>query len=51
MSKKINLPIDEILVEGAELIPSTPAKTVAGKILRWVKKIIFIKNKLGIKIK
>jgi hypothetical protein len=50
MSKQ-NIPIDEILVIGAELISDSEPKTRAGKVLRWVKKLVKIKTSLGINIK
>ena len=43
--------IDKLIVIGSELIPNTEPKTTAGKILRWIKKIVKIKNAIGIKIK
>ena len=49
--EKQNINVDEILTVGAELISDTPPKTTAGKILRWVKKIIRIKNMLNVKVK
>ena len=48
---KQNINVDEILTVGAELISDTPPKTTAGKILRFIKKIIKIKSLLNIKIK
>lgn len=35
----------------AELIPDTPPKTLAGRILRWIKRINRVRNGLGIDIK
>jgi len=49
--EKQNINVDEILTVGAELISDTPPKTTAGKILRWVKKIIRIKSMLNVKVK
>jgi hypothetical protein len=34
-----------------ELIPDTPPKTLAGRILRWLKRINRVRNGLGINIK
>ena len=34
-----------------ELIPDTPPKTLAGRILRWIKKINRLRNGVGVKIK
>ena len=48
---KAQMDIDKILVSGAELISDTPPKTTAGKVLRWIKKIIKLKTLLNIKIK
>lgn len=51
MKQGNNIPIDELITVGAELISDEPPKTIAGKILRWIKKIVKVKNAAGIKIK
>ena len=48
-SEKID--IDNLIVAGAEFISDEPPKTLAGKILRWVKKLVRLKTAIGIKIK
>jgi len=48
---KPDINIDEIINVSAELISDTPPKTTAGKVLRWLKKIIKLKTMLNIKIK
>lgn len=41
-----------ILIDaGASLISDKPAKTLVGRILRWLKKINAIRNGIGVKIK
>ena len=41
-----------ILIDaGASLISDKPAKTLVGKILRWIKKINAFRNGLNVKIK
>lgn len=41
-----------ILIDaGASLISDKPAKTLVGRILRWLKKINTIRNEIGVKIK
>jgi hypothetical protein len=49
MKEKIdpNLVIDI----ATELIPDTPPKTLAGRILRWIKRINRLRNGVGVKIK
>jgi len=49
--KKQDINIDEIITVGAELISDSEPKTTAGKVLRWIKKIVRFKNLFGIKIK
>ena len=49
--EKIDIPIDEILDIVENIIPDTEPKTVAGKILRWIDKILKFKKATGIKIK
>ena len=49
--EKQNIDIDNIITVGAELISDTPPKTTAGKVLRWIKRIIKVKTMLNIKIK
>jgi len=49
--EKQNINIDQVLEVGAELISDSKPKTTAGKILRFIKKIIKIKSLLNIKIK
>ena len=49
--KQSNINIDEIITVGAELISDKPPTTTAGKILRWLKRIVKIKNTFNIKIK
>jgi len=51
MKKQEDINIDEIITVGAELISDEPPKTIAGKVLRWIKKIVRLKNVIGIKIK
>jgi hypothetical protein len=36
---------------GTSLISDKPAKTLVGKILRWIKKINGFRNSVGVKIK
>jgi len=50
MSKK-NIPIDEIISIGGSIISDSEPKTTAGKILRWIKRIISIKDSANIRIK
>jgi hypothetical protein len=40
-----------VLDIATELISDTPPTTIAGRILRWIKRLNKIKNNLGIKIK
>lgn len=41
-----------ILIDaGASLIPDKPAKTLVGKILRWLKRLNSLRNGLNVKIK
>lgn len=41
-----------ILIDaGVSLISDKPAKTIVGKILRWIKKINSLRNGLNVKIK
>ena len=47
---KQNINIDEIINASAELISDKPPTTTAGKILRWIKKIVRLKKLIGIKI-
>ena len=48
-SKKID---PNILIDaGASLISDKPAKTLVGKILRWLKKINSFRNGIGLKVK
>ena len=49
--RKEEIDIDNLIVIGAEFISDEKPKTVVGKILRWIKKIVQIKSALGIKIK
>jgi len=49
MEQKSKFPIDQILTVGTELISDKPPKTLAGKILRWVKRIVRVKNLVGVK--
>jgi len=49
--KNQKLPIDEIISAGGALISDSEPKTRVGRWLRWVKKIISIKDSLNIKIK
>lgn len=51
MEKNVKIPVDELITVGVELISDNPPKTIAGKILRWIKKIVRLKNVVGIKIK
>ena len=46
-----NINVDEIINTAGELISDSKPKTTAGKILRFIKKIIKIKGLLNIKIK
>lgn len=50
--KQENKQIDpNILIDaGSSLISDKPAKTLAGKILRWIKKINLLRNSLKMKI-
>ena len=43
--------IDNLIVIGSEFISDKPPKTLAGRILRVIKKLAKIKLLLGIKIK
>lgn len=49
--KSKNIDLDNLIVIGAEFISDSKPKTLAGKILRWVKKLVKLKTMLGIKIK
>lgn len=49
--KNQKLPIDEIISAGGSLISDAPPKTRVGRWLRWLKKIIQIKDKLNVRIK
>jgi hypothetical protein len=51
--KKEQKQIDpNILIDaGTSLISDKPAKTLVGKILRWIKKINGVRNSVGVKIK
>lgn len=51
MKQENKIPIDEIITVGTELISDEPPKTIVGKILRWIKRIVRVKNAVGIKIK
>ena len=46
-----NIDLDNLIVIGAEFISDSKPKTLAGKILRWIKKLVKIKTMLGVKIK
>ena len=49
MKKQID---PNVLIDaGASLISDKPAKTLAGRILRWIKKLNGIRNNVGIKVK
>lgn len=49
--KDQKLPIDELVTVGAGLISDSEPKTRVGRWLRWIKKIISLKDNLNIKIK
>ncbi len=48
---KQNIPIDELISIGGSIISDSEPKTKAGRILRWIKRIISIKDSANIKIK
>ena len=49
--KKEHIDPNIVIDVAAELIPDKPPKTLAGRILRWIKKINRVRNGLGIDIK
>lgn len=49
--KNQKLPIDEIISVGGALISDSEPKTRVGRWLRWIKKIILVKDSLNIKVK
>lgn len=49
--KAVDIDIENLIVVGAEFISDTEPKTLVGKILRWVKKIVRLKSAIGLKIK
>jgi len=49
--KNQKLPIDEIISAGGSLISDSEPKTRVGRWLRWIKKIIQVKDGLDIKVK
>ncbi len=49
--KKQNIPIDEIISIGGSIISDSEPKTRAGRFLRWIKRIISIKDSVNIRIK
>jgi len=49
--KAEKIDIDNLIVVGAEFISDEPPKTIWGKILRVVKKLVRLKTAIGIKIK
>jgi len=51
MKQSHKLPIDEIISTGGSLISDSEPKTRVGRWLRWIKRIISIKDGLNIKIK
>jgi len=48
---KKQLPIDELISIGGSIISDSEPKTKAGRILRWIKRIISIKDSANIRIK
>jgi len=48
---KQKLPIDEIISIGGALISDSEPKTRFGRWLRWIKKIIQVKDSVNIRIK
>lgn len=51
MKKKIKLPVDELITIGGELISDKPPTTFFGRIFRFIKKLIVVKDELNIKVK
>lgn len=49
--RKTKIPIDEIISAGGSLISDSEPETRVGRWLRWMKKIILVKDSLNIKIK
>lgn len=50
-TKKEHIDPNILIDAGASLISDKPAKTLVGKILRWLKKINSLRNGLNVKIK
>ncbi|MBC7495406.1 MAG: hypothetical protein H7221_10395 [Flavobacterium sp.] len=51
MKKQEQIDPNLLIDVATELISDKPPKTLAGRILRWIKRLNKIKNSLGIKIK
>lgn len=47
---KSKIPIDEIISAGGSLISDKPPTTFFGRVFRWIKKAIEVKDSVNIKI-